>query len=262
MVTLDQAGRDPGEVWKIRPNEGIGVLVHSIAVLRPSAADPSTATWRIVADGAPHLLLHYIADSQTTRHRLVVVGARRVFTDVDKRHRVLTVVVRLRPGALYSLFGVPAPELTDKAIELDALLGSVGTPMISLLADTAQATPLRSMMTFLNRMVLRARPLDTRIQRLVHLVEAGTTEVDTAARAVGMGGRGLRRLAWHQLGLSPKRTMRIERLHRALERGLAAGRPAWGPVAFDAGYSDQAHLIRECNTLLGETPAAFLRRRN
>jgi AraC-like DNA-binding protein len=61
--------------------------------------------------------------------------------------------------------------------------------------------------------------------------------------------------------LAPKTVQRIRRLLTTLQalRGAPSGNGV--EVALGTGYADQAHLIRECRGLLGETPRRFLARR-
>jgi AraC-like DNA-binding protein len=62
-----------------------------------------------------------------------------------------------------------------------------------------------------------------------------------------------------EVGLAPRRLLRIVRLHRV--PGACHLRPRWADLAADAGYADQHHLVREFRSLLGETPVSWLARR-
>ena len=60
-----------------------------------------------------------------------------------------------------------------------------------------------------------------------------------------------------QVGLRPKTAARLVRLNRVWRR-LDERRPLdWGQVAADAGYADQAHLIRDFHQFTGTTPTQF-----
>ena len=60
-----------------------------------------------------------------------------------------------------------------------------------------------------------------------------------------------------QVGLRPKTAARLVRLNRVWQR-LDERRPLdWGQVAADAGYADQAHLIRDFHQFTGTTPTVF-----
>jgi AraC-like DNA-binding protein len=57
--------------------------------------------------------------------------------------------------------------------------------------------------------------------------------------------------------LEPKTAARLVRLNRVWRR-LDERRPLhWGQVAADAGYADQAHLIRDFHQFTGTTPTQF-----
>lgn len=72
-------------------------------------------------------------------------------------------------------------------------------------------------------------------------------------RALGMSERTLRRRFDESFGYGPKTLDRILRCQRFLWlANRSAGSTAI--LAAEAGYSDQAHLIRECRRLTGSTP--------
>lgn len=60
------------------------------------------------------------------------------------------------------------------------------------------------------------------------------------------------------VGLGPKRCARILRFNRAL-RLIDSGAPLSGAgVAYDCGYNDQSHLIRDFREFSGHTPTALV----
>jgi AraC-like DNA-binding protein len=76
------------------------------------------------------------------------------------------------------------------------------------------------------------------------------------ARHAGLSTRRVQTMFAERVGLSPKQLMRISRFQRALQ--LARERPSlsWSTVALEAGYYDQAHLIHECQEIVGCSPSA------
>ena len=77
---------------------------------------------------------------------------------------------------------------------------------------------------------------------------------DLAAR-LDVGERRLERMFRDEVGLAPKHFSRIVRLEAALT-ALKAGRPQV-EVAFDCGYSDQPHLLRDFRAFTGQSPDAY-----
>jgi AraC-like DNA-binding protein len=52
----------------------------------------------------------------------------------------------------------------------------------------------------------------------------------------------------------------LVRFDRVLRRLDQPGPPQWELLAADAGYADQAHLVREFRTFTGGTPTTFVSR--
>ena len=93
---------------------------------------------------------------------------------------------------------------------------------------------------------------------MLHEQLARVTRVDDLRRHAGLSARALHARVSAAVGLSPKRALRIERLHAALH-SVASG-AGLSFAASAAGYSDQAHFTRDSRSLLFESPAAWLRR--
>jgi AraC-like DNA-binding protein len=85
-----------------------------------------------------------------------------------------------------------------------------------------------------------------------------TSEVGAVVKESGYSHRGLLAMFRRAMGLTPKRYLRVLRMQRVLRRvGLAP----WADIALDAGFSDQAHFVREFRGITGVTPTEYLRRR-
>ena len=80
--------------------------------------------------------------------------------------------------------------------------------------------------------------------------------VASMAQAMNTSLRTAHTHAMSTAGLSPKRLLRIVRLHRAL-RHAAYPRANWSDSSYAAGYADQSHMVREFRSLLGDSPEAW-----
>jgi AraC-like DNA-binding protein len=87
------------------------------------------------------------------------------------------------------------------------------------------------------------------------LAESGGTErIGSLAQATGWSRKHLNRMFRDEFGLGPKAIARIVRFNRALATARSVSRPDWAGIAYECGYSDQSHLIRDFAELAGETP--------
>ncbi len=60
--------------------------------------------------------------------------------------------------------------------------------------------------------------------------------------------------------MNPKLFLRIRRFCRALDKIQTESVHKLSDLAYDCGFSDQAHLIREFSQFMGEPPKTYLRR--
>jgi transcriptional regulator GlxA family with amidase domain len=79
--------------------------------------------------------------------------------------------------------------------------------------------------------------------------------VSDLARACAASPRRLERAFAREVGVRPKLFARIARLNAFLERLGDPQRARMVDLALEAGYFDQAHLLRDFRTLAGRTPA-------
>jgi transcriptional regulator GlxA family with amidase domain len=104
-----------------------------------------------------------------------------------------------------------------------------------------------------------ARRGDLTIEEAVRRIASAKGAMDLAAMArdLGLSTRQFERRFHAAVGLPPKLFCRIERFNNVF-RALGQGAGNWADTAIDCGYYDQAHLIRDCKSLSGATPAVLL----
>lgn len=171
--------------------------------------------------------------------------------------------VKLRPGSFYSLFGVPAQELTNRVLRLDELLGREAVDLVDQLAGQtsalAQVRCLEGVLVrFAQRQMDGARLIDQ--QAVALLLQQPTEPISKLADRLGYSPRQLQRRLNDFVGLSPRRYRRIYRFERALARlQMMADNEEieWTTFALDGGYSDQAHFIRDFREFSGTTPTHY-----
>jgi AraC-like DNA-binding protein len=256
MVTIDQGGARADVLRVSRPPAVLADVVDFFWVDAGASRERAAERWRIVADDAPHIVYAVSDTPAGPRSRINLVGARTTFADLDLTKRILTVGVRLRPGTLSALFGVPAHELTDGAIALADVLPRALRPMVRCIDDDGPDHATAHVMSLVRALLLIARAPDARASLIEHM----RGDIDDVAAAFGISHRGLRDWSQRSLGMGIKRFLRIQRLHRAIQLACASPAVSWSVIAARAGYADQSHCIRDFRDLLGETPSAFMAR--
>lgn len=184
----------------------------------------------------------------------IVHGAQARSFVLDDLKAVHFVGVHFKPGGA-GLLGLPASELTDQHVSLDALWGNRAHTLREQLLTCARPQECFSL---LERELL-AR-LSSRV--LVHPVISSVLrgkEVERVAelqRESGYSERRFTNLFAQAVGLTPKKYLRIKRLAKVL-RQLATARASLAEIAIDNGYSDQSHLVHDFSDLTGVTPSAY-----
>jgi AraC-like DNA-binding protein len=218
-------------------------------------------SYRVLPDGAMDVLYALGAPAASV---IGTMSRARVTTAVGPVH---VIGVRFRPGAGIDLLGVSGDELRDER----ALARDVWCREGRSLDDALGAAPNgRAALAVLSAALVeragRAAAPDARVQRAVASLDGagGSASLARVARVAGIGERQLERLFIERVGYGPKLYGRVARLLQAVRLMAAEPRGAAGSfaaVAAAAGYSDQAHLVREFRALTGVTPGAYARER-
>jgi AraC-like DNA-binding protein len=169
--------------------------------------------------------------------------------------------VRLAPLAAYALLGVPMDELSGHLVDLADLLGPEGRRLGERVRD-AGTWPGRFGVVdeFLLRRAdrgLAASPEVTWAWRRL-AATGGAVPIRQLAADVGWSHKHLIDKFKQQIGLPPKTAARLVRFQRLLARLDERPAPRWERIAADAGYADQAHLVRDFREFTGSTPTDFL----
>src|SRR5262249_53395455 len=145
-------------------------------------------------------------------------------------------------------------------VPLSNVFGTDGDMLeTSILAKRSE----RAMMAVAESFLTRQRPeRDTLAERMGQIVEQIATDhtittVDTVSRRFNLSTRSLQRFFSKYVGVTPKWVINRHRLHEAIDRVARGGTVDWTRLAFDLGYFDQAHFIRDFKSIIGRTPGDY-----
>jgi AraC-like DNA-binding protein len=226
---------------------------------------------RILPDGCVEAVFHQEAafrafdeDGQSCpQPRSLVVGPATRFLLIQPPPRVRTIGIRFRPAGARLLLPMPVDEIAGRVASIDDLLGSAGRRLAASVGVEAGAgAAVRSleaaMLARLRRRPERGgapiRPMAGAILR-----SRGRLPVAEVARRAGVSPRQLERRFLDEVGLTAKALARLARFQSVFGTTSDRADLEWAGVAFDCGYADQAHLIREFREFSGETPRTLQR---
>lgn len=174
------------------------------------------------------------------------------------------VIIVFHPQGLNRLLNVPASELIDKVIPLTDFFPGTGLALQTTVASTDEiSVKLEHLEVFFRRIVSNHRSAgDPLVTAALNLIQSnrGALTIRQLTGIIGCHSRQLERKFNTAVGLSPKhfgnivRTLSfIKSLHHETSK------PNLTRFAYDSGYYDQAHLIREFRKITGLTPSQYFR---
>jgi AraC-like DNA-binding protein len=210
-----------------------------------------------IAETLPHPSVHLVLERGKSKVRGIekgkfsrrLAGAGRVFS------------AKFRPGGFFPFFQAPVARLTDREVDIREIFGRAGQK----LEREVLALPGPDEMVPVMEAFLRGRnpPRDENVALTARIVERiisdrDITKVEHVAAAFGLTTRTLQRLFSRYVGVSPKWVIGRHRLHEAAD-AIGAGADVTR-LAFELGYFDQAHFIKDFKTVVGVTPAEYAKR--
>lgn len=179
--------------------------------------------------------------------------------------RTELLAVKYRPGQLPRFFKLPAMELTDASVSLSTLCGKPGRELEDKLCETGDIPHLVGLLDdALMACFCGDHAFDPRITLALDTISRlkGQVRIEDLAGELGLSRRHFERRFLSAVGLTPKRMCRISRFLNVFSSLQAHHVPNWADLAIAGGYSDQAHMIRECKYFTGHTPLPYLEGRS
>jgi AraC-like DNA-binding protein len=193
----------------------------------------------------------------TADGRALVAGPQTTFVPRPLAPPFLAVGARFHPGVGPPLLGLPAHELVDMHVPLDAIDTRPAAALGDRLAAVSDpGAAVEALGAALAR--LADAPVDPLVRPATRLLDRSQTTVAGVASELALSERQLQRRLRQTVGYGPKTLQRVLRFRRFLAE-LGRGRLGLAAIAAAAGYADQAHLSRESRELSGRTPAQLKR---
>lgn len=242
--------------WRVAPSPGLEYFVDYLWGTEWDLAEP--AIRETLPFPSVHLSIHSGSPGGSG-----VRGVVRGKFSIRLEGRGSVVAVKFRPGGFHPFLGAPVSILTDRVRALDEVFGPDGA---RLEAEVRACPGVSERVAVLERFLLErlphADPMVEVVDGVVQLIagDRSITRVETVAERTGLTARTLQRLFVRYVGASPKWVVQRYRLQEAAERLARDGTGALSRLAYDLGYADQAHFIRDFREMVGATPAEYARR--
>ncbi|SIN96682.1 helix-turn-helix domain-containing protein [Chitinophaga niabensis] len=179
------------------------------------------------------------------------------------RGRFMMIAYFIYPHALKTLFGFDAKELTDIHIDLSLTQPARGMCLQEQLANAA-ALPAR--VQFLNSYIQKlAEPIRGVHEGILYATDAirksdGLVPLKDIRNELHITERTFQRLFEFHVGISPKLFSKICQFNAAFQQINYQQFSRLTDVAYQFGYADQSHLIRDFQKFTLTSPSEYLKR--
>ncbi|HWV28948.1 MAG TPA: helix-turn-helix domain-containing protein [Dyadobacter sp.] len=184
------------------------------------------------------------------------------YRNVCVKGKIRLLIAVLHPFGAAALFKIPASELRNQIIGCADCFGANFESVSDQIASSpAIHDKIRAAEHFLLSRLQNPTHDNTLVTNTIDIIHSqnGLISVAQLTMLTGATERQLQRKFEEQIGISPKRYAGITRMQYALR--MLRKKPAHSSlagIACEAGFFDQAHLIREMKKLSGLTPGQYL----
>jgi len=188
--------------------------------------------------------------------RSVIVGPQltRVSLDINNNHKAVR--VGFHPGGLNRLLGVSMSEMVDKSYDATEVFGY---ELHQVNSELQEAPGFDEIHRVIERFLLqklntlkKALPFDMAMLELLRL--NGNVSMEQIASMACLSLRQFERVCKDRIGLPPKLFARLTRFSKAYRIHENAPHISWTRIAYECGYFDQMHLIRDFKEFAGVAP--------
>jgi hypothetical protein len=232
--------------------------------------DPANQKQKIVPDGCIEMTFNfgdkikrYISETDFILHpNAMIMGQRTKSFDILPTGNVDTFAICFYPMGFANFVTMPLENLVDKETPISELFGQVEADILE--QQMIQAANTRQRIDIIEAFFLKMLIEKSTISNIVKsTVDAllrtnGTTHINVLLKDQISKRRQLERHFKKQIGISPKQLGKAIRLQATLNLLLNKKSETLTDIAYESGYFDQNHFIKDFKDLVGVTPKEYL----
>ena len=222
---------------------------------------------RVFPDGCIELIFHYgdLFLKYNRKHkaeiqpRSFIHGQLKKFIELEATGKIGTFGVRFQPGGLHPFIQSAVSDFTEITVPVAHIWPETGAAFEASIMEASN--PLERIAIaeefLLSHLVLQ--PSYDIVTYCVNTIitHAGNISIDDLATTLHTGRRNLERKFITSVGLSPKFLARIVRFNQTLQLIEANDFSSFTAVAYEGGFYDQAHFIKDFREFTGVNPRQY-----
>jgi len=212
-------------------------------------------------------LLIYKDDSQASKTlpSSFIYGQLDTFQNIISVGKIQILIVVFHPFGISSLLKISAVELRNEILDMETFYASESQILTEQISNSpAILTKIQTVEHFLISKLSKNPNQDQLTFQAVNLIhqQNGNLSVSQLISTLRVSERKLQRTFEEHIGLSPKRYSGVTRVQYFLKLLRKNPTVSQTKLVYDAGFFDQAHLIREMKNISGITPSQYVSQSN
>ena len=184
------------------------------------------------------------------------------YKDLYSENEITLIIVVFQPNGIHQLLGISANEFHDSIIPVEDVFGKNAAKLQESLFQQNNQIRVELLNSFFNSLIAnKTASNQLLVKHSLNFITAnkGHFTIKQLVEYTGYTERHLERKFKECVGLNPKKFGNVVRLHHFLkllkdktnETNLTT-------ICYDAGFSDQSHLIKEFRKHTGLTPTEYM----
>lgn len=255
-----------------RPSAPLSEHIKCYWSLQADETQTAAGKERIFPDGCTELIFHYgslfkrhmTSNQSHMQPRSFVHGQLKQYMDIEATGAIGIFSVRFRPGGLQAFMPDDVCRVTELSVNLHDIWQQEGKYLEEKMLHAADDHHRVSIVeTFLLRRYQAARANNGLVNHSVHLIlqNAGNIEIERLAQILNISKRHVERRFINEVGIAPKLFSRIVRFNGMLARINEWEDTHLTRLAYEGGFSDQSHFIRDFRAFTGMAPKQYYKDR-
>jgi AraC-like DNA-binding protein len=255
-------------MMQISPPKHLACYIkHYIFLENP---EKNTKSLRLFADGNTGLIISSDINIQDNKEAKLPLsffyGQPTHYKDLLTKGSFSLLAVVFQPYFFNLLFNIAAKEIKNEIISASDILKDQLLPFQeSLCNKTDPQSIIRALNSYFSQLVSSKNDFDSWVIKAQQymLQNKGVISLKQLEHFTGYSERHIERKFEDYIGISPKKYNTIIRLHHflSLMKNDTHNRNMTS-LSYEAGYSDQSHLIKEFKSTIGLTPTQYLKTKN
>ena len=230
--------------------------------------DENPVKQRVLPDGCMEMIFHYgdlykqyFEDgSSIIQPRSFVFGQITTYIEIAPTGITGLVATRFLPDGLTPFLEMPVSSLANKAVAITDIFGKEGSRLEeNVIAATNNQERIKLIESFLLSRLVDPKTINAITKDCIDVIfqSQGQIEVLELADKLKINRRSMERKFVAAIGMSPKQLSRVVRLQATLKMLDQKSYTSLTSLAYENGYYDQAHFIKDFKEFTGMSPKSF-----